>query len=147
MSLQFPSRSGYFSSLARRYFVWAVVGLVVACSERDRITFPESSQGDGHGPVTFITDPGTSDTTVVEGDLFFVRGYSADNDGVDTVYFETSGAAQSFSPLLGQGEDTVNFSLEFSSLGHSGGTVTVRIYAVDQFGVSGAAALRQIHIQ
>jgi hypothetical protein len=147
MSLQFHSQSGYFSALAGRRLAWAVAAVLVACSTRDRITFAGPNQGDGRGPVTTVLHPAVTDTTVVEGDLFILNGYSLDPDGVDTVYFDVSGSLQSFPPLLGEGDDSVPFALQFSTLNNSGGTIIVRTFAVDAFGVMGTTALRQIHIQ
>jgi hypothetical protein len=147
MSLQFPSRSGYFSVLAKQNVLWATVGILVACGTRDRITFQEPNQGNGTGPFTTVTHPGVTDTTVVEGDLLILNGYSLDPDGVDTVYFDVSGTVQSFSPQLGQGDDSVPFAVQFSTLQNSGGTIVVRVFAVDVFGQVGTTALRHIHIE
>ena len=147
MSLQFHSQSGYFSALAGRRLAWAVAAVLVACSTRDRITFEAPNQGDGHGPLTAVLHPGVTDTTVVEGDLLILNGYSLDPDGVDTVYFDVSGSLQSFPPLSGEGDDSVPFALQLSTLGNPGGTIIVRTSAVDVFGVMGTTVLRQIHIQ
>ena len=147
MSLQFRSRSGYFSALARQRLVWAAVGVLVACGERDRITFPEPNPGNGTGPFTTVTHPAVTDTVVVEGDLLILSGYSLDPDGVDTVYFDVSGTVQGFSPLLGHGDDSVPFAIQFSTLGNSGGTIVVHAFAVDVLGQVGTTALRQIHIE
>jgi hypothetical protein len=94
-----------------------------------------------------VLHPGVTDTTVVEGDLLILNGYSLDPDGVDTVYFDVTGSLQSFPPLPGEGDDSVPFALQFSTLGNPGGTIIVRTFAVDVFGVMGTTALRQIHIQ
>ena len=147
MSLQFHSRSGYFSAVARRYLVWAAVGIMAGCGERGRLTFPVENPGNGVGPFTNVTHPAASDTTVIEGDLLILTGYSVDPDGVDTVYFEVSGAGQGFAPLVGQGADSVPFALQLSTLGNSGATIIVRAFAVDGVGQQGTAALRQIHIE
>jgi hypothetical protein len=88
-----------------------------------------------------------TDTTVVEGDLLILSGYSLDPDGVDTVYFTVSGTVQSFTPVLGQGDDSVPFAVQFSTLGNSGGTIVVQAFAVDVFGQTGSPALRHIHIE
>ena len=90
---------------------------------------------------------GVTDTTVVEGDLLILNGYSLDPDGVDTVYFDVSGSLQSFPSLSGEGDDSVPFALQISTLGNPGGTIIVRTFAVDVFGVMGTTALRQIHIE
>ena len=127
--------------------MWAAVGWLVACGERDRLTFPEPNPGDGSGPFTNVTHPSDPDTVAIEGDLLILTGYSLDPDGVDTVYFQVSGADQGFSPLLGEGADSVPFALQLSTLGNSGGTITVRAFAVDGLGQRGSAAVRQIHIE
>ena len=127
--------------------MWAAAGFLVACGERDRLTFPEPNPGNGSGPFTNVTRPAVTDTTVIEGDLLVLSGYSLDPDGVDTVYFEVSGAGQGFAPLLGQGDDSVPFAIQLSTLGNSGGTIVVQAFAVDVFGQRGSSALRQIHIE
>ena len=71
MRLQFSSRSGYFSSTARRCIPWLVVGMLAGCGERDRLTFPVENPGDGSGPLTNITRP-AGDTGVVEGDILIL---------------------------------------------------------------------------
>ncbi|HEY8258693.1 MAG TPA: hypothetical protein VIG08_13635 [Gemmatimonadales bacterium] len=147
MSLQFPSLSGYFSALARRRASWLLVGVLAGCGERDRLTFPVENPGDGSGPFTNVTRPAVTDTAVTEGDLLILTGYSLDPDGVDTVYFEVSGAGQGFAPLLGEGADSVPFALQLSTLGNPGGTISVRAFAVDGLGDRGPATVRQIRIE
>jgi hypothetical protein len=131
----------------RRAIRWSALALILGCGQRERPTFPTENPGNSAGPVTDILQPDAFDTTVVEGDLVFVDGRSSDPDGVDKVYFEIGGLNQSFSPLKGDGADTVTFALQLSTLGHSGGTATVRVYAVDVLGDRGGAVTRQIHIQ
>jgi hypothetical protein len=147
MSLQFHSQSGYFSMPARRYVWWAAAVVLAGCGERDRLTFPVENPGDGSGPFTNVTRPGVADTAVTEGDLFILTGYSIDPDGIDTVYFEVSGAGQGFAPLKGEGADSVPFALQLSTLGNSGGSILVRAFAVDGVGERGPAAVRQISIE
>lgn len=124
--------------------VWA---LAAGCGERDRLTFPTVDPGDGAGPTTEILRPSVEDTAVVEGDLVFVQGSTSDPDGVDSVYFELSGINQSYAPLHGNGENTVNFSLQFSTLNFTGPTVTVRAYGVDLLGTQGSVVTRRISLQ
>jgi hypothetical protein len=147
MSLQFHSRSGYFLALAGHWRVWLVLGMASGCSERDRLTFPVEHPGDGVGPFTNITRPSVPDTTVIEGDLLILTGYSVDPDGIDTVYFEVSGAGQGFAPITGEGADSVTFALQLSTLGNSGGNILVRAYAVDGVGDRGSASVRSISIE
>jgi hypothetical protein len=142
---------------SRRAIRWSAVAVVAGsglavcglagCGQRDRPTFPTENPGNSAGPVTVILQPEAPDTTVVEGDLVFVDGRASDPDGVDTVYFEIGGLNQSFSPLDGEGADTVRFALQLSTLGHTGATATVRVYAVDLLGDRGSAVTRQIRVQ
>jgi hypothetical protein len=147
VSLQFHPATGYFSMVPVRAFRWGVIAVLVGCGQRDRLTFPTENLGDGHGPVTEITHPAEPDTTVIEGDLLIIQGRAFDADGIDTVYFETGGAGQAFSPILGQGADTVNFALQLSTLNHTGATVIVRAYSVDLLGDQGGPVSRQIRIE
>lgn len=152
MSLQFPSRSGYFSALIRRCVVWAVVvagsGLGTGCKERDRLTFTEENpSGDGVGPHTTITRPQVGDTVLTEGEPFVLAGMSDDPDGINLVEFDVSGAGVSYAPLDGRGADTVRFELQLPTFGHAGDTITVRIFAIDLEGTSGSASIRQLRVE
>ena len=131
----------------RRVFQWAALALVPACGERDRLTFPSENPGDGSGPITEITQPSVADTTVIEGDLIIIQGRTHDGDGVDTVYFEVGGVNQGFAPIRGEGADTVDFTLQLSTLNFSGATVVFRAYGVDLLGGQGARVTRQIRIE
>jgi hypothetical protein len=121
--------------------------LLTACGTRDRVTFPTQETGDGFGPTTAITVPDRSDTTVTEGDVFFVEGLTTDEDGVATVFIELGGLDQAFSPIDGQGRDTVRFALPLSTIGHLGDTAVVRVHGVDRLGIEGPPAVRQILIR
>jgi hypothetical protein len=147
MSLQFHSVTRYFSSMSRWSAGLLAVAVLVGCGERDRLTFPVENPGDGSGPFTAITHPSVADTAVIEGDLLILSGYSTDPDGVDSVYVEVSGAGQGFSPIKGEGADSVPFALQLSTLGHSGGIISVRAFAVDGLGDRGTADVRQIRIE
>ena len=147
MSLQFHLATGYFSMIPGRAFRWAALAALVSCGERDRLIFPVENPGDGAGPTTEINHPAAADTVVIEGDLLIVRGRTFDADGVDTVYFEVGGANQGFSPIQGEGRDTVDFALQLSSLGLSGATVVVQIHGVDVLGQEGSPVSRQIRIE
>jgi len=130
---------------------WAIRGAALAalvgCGERDRLIFPVENPGDGGGPTTEINHPAAPDTTVIEGDLLIVSGRTYDADGVDTVYFEVSGANQGFAPIQGEGEDTVDFALQVSTLNRSGATVVFRVHGVDMLGEQGDIVSRQIRIE
>lgn len=130
-----------------RSIPWVVAAVLAGCGERDRLTFPVENPGDGSGPSTNITRPAVTDTVVIEGDRLDLTGYSVDPDGIDSVFFEVSGANQSFSPIEGNGADSVAFALELSTLGNSGGTILVRAYANDGVGDLGPAAVRSIKIE
>jgi hypothetical protein len=143
MSLQFHSRPGYFS----HWLIWVGLAVLAGCDERERLTFPAEDPGDGVGPFTTIVRPEVADTTVTEGDVFILAGYSLDPDGIDTVYLDVSGAGQSYAPLLGGGVDSVPFALQFSTFGKAGSIITVQIYAVDVVGDRGPASDRSIRIE
>jgi hypothetical protein len=118
----------------------------MACAERERLTFP--NQSDGIGPVTLIDQPGGSDTTIDAGPTFFVNGRAIDSDGVDTVYFLVAGGSQGFPPIHPSPRaDTVRFGLPISTSGRSGQAVELQVYGVDRQGNQGAPASRQIIIR
>ena len=120
--------------------------LVGACQERDRLTFPNPS--DGIGPVTTIDKPNGADTTVDAGPQFVVQGRTVDLDGVDTVYFLVIGGNQGFQPFLPRPvTDTVRFGVPLSTTGLSGQTMIIQIHGVDSQGNQGAPSTRQIIVR
>jgi hypothetical protein len=123
-----------------------LVLLAAACETRDRLTFPEPS--DGIGPVTMIDRPDASDTTVDAGADFLVSGRTVDPDGVDTVYFLVIGGNQHFNPFRpSPPTDTVRWGLPLSTFGRSGSTITVQAYGVDILGNQGAPSTRQVIVR
>jgi hypothetical protein len=125
----------------------ALIALLLGCDERERLTFsPDGPGGDVEGPVATIESPAI-DTLFTEGDPLVVGGRVIDPSGVDSVYFEVFGAGQSYLPIPGEGQDTVNFGLPIPTIGLSGVNVIVRIHGVDQAGNQGTAAVRQILIE
>jgi hypothetical protein len=151
LSLQFHLATGYFSmipgSAFRRGLGWLALVVVVGCSTRERLVFPVENPGDGQGPTTEITQPATADTFVTEGDLIIIQGRSYDPDGVDTVYIAVGGINQGVPPIDGEGQDTVDFAAQLSTIGHSGATVVVQAFGVDLLGQQGSVVSRQIHIE
>lgn len=131
----------------RRRLWWAALALSAGCSTRERFVFPVENPGDGDGPSTEITHPASGDTVVTEGDLLIIEGRSFDPDGVDTVYVAVGGVNQGIPPIDGEGQDTVNFSAQLSTIGHSGATVIVQAFGVDLLGQRGSTVSRQIHIE
>jgi hypothetical protein len=141
-----PRWAGRVATELRVLVVPGVIGLATACAERDRLTFP--NQSDGIGPVTLIDQPGGSDTTVDAGPTFFVNGRSIDLDGIATVYFLVTGGNQGFPPLRPTATaDTVRFGVPLSTSGRSGQAIQLQVYAVDRQGNQGAPAVRQIIIR
>lgn len=133
--------------MPRHALLLVAVALVLGCDERERLTFPSGEPPDDEvGPVTTITSPSV-DSFLTEGDAFILEGRTVDRDGVDTVYIEIFGTGQAFTPLTGDGEDTVTFGLPIPSIGLSGTTVIARIRGVDRVGNQGSAAVRQISIE
>lgn len=117
--------------------------LVQGCNERDRLTFPVN---DGLGPQSTIIDP-SKDTTVSAGPFAQVFGRVTDSDGIDTVYFEVTGGGASFQPHLGDGDDTVTFSLPLATAGLGGTTMTVMVFGTDIGGARGDTATRQVTVE
>ena len=130
---------------------WARLALVLlgpaaACQARERITFPDPS--DGIGPVTSFDQPNGSDTTVTAGADVVVQGRTVDPDGVDTVYFLVVGGNQNFGPFVPRPPtDTVRWGLPLSTTGRSGSTMTVQIYGVDRQGNQGGPSTRQVIVR
>jgi hypothetical protein len=147
VSLQFHLATGYFSMIPGRAFRWAALAALVSCGERDRLVFPIEDPGDGEGPTTEVNRPAAPDTAVAEGELLIVQGRAYDPDGVDAIFIEIGGANQEFAPIQGEGQDTVAFALQLSTLGLGGVTVAVRIHSVDLLGDEGPAVNRQIRVQ
>jgi len=117
---------------------------VLACTERERLTYPDTGPGDA-GPRTTIENPST-DTTVQAGPAVFVFGYTKDPDGVDTVYFETEGGVSNFQPFVGP-QDSVRFGLPITTSGQSGAVITVRVFGTDRLGNRGDSAIRVLTVQ
>jgi hypothetical protein len=127
----------------RAWFAPVLLLLAAACNERDRITFPDPS--DGIGPATTIDQPNRSDTTVGAGGDFVVQGRTVDLDGVDTVYFLVIGGNQHFNPFVPRPPtDTVRWGLPLATTGRSGSTMTVQVYGVDIQGNQGPPSTRQV---
>lgn len=122
----------------------ALVGLLSACDERDRLTFP-SNEPDDEGPATVIDIP-SRDTVLTEGEPFVLGGRSVDTSGVDTVYFQILGGAN-YPPLPGEGADTVRFGLLIPTAGRAGQTISVTVHAVDLLGNRGESASRRLTIE
>jgi hypothetical protein len=130
----------------RRARLAAVLVVLAACQERDRLTFPDP--GDGIGPVTTIDQPNAGDTTVDAGADFLVDGRTVDLDGVDTVYFLVTGGNQNFRPFRpSPPTDTVRWGVPLSTSGRSGSTITVQVYGVDLQGNQGAPSIRQVIVR
>jgi hypothetical protein len=120
--------------------------VLAACNERDRLTFPSNTPDDDQGPVTVIDNPST-DTTLDEGDAFVLTGRSLDTTGVDTVYFDVEGGGISFSPLSGEGQDTVRFGILIPTIGNLGQIITITAQAVDLRGNLGTVSIRRLTIR
>jgi hypothetical protein len=140
-----PRKSRQRGRTSRLVSLCATV-LAVGCNERERLTFPASS--DGVGPVTVIDRPNAPDTTVTAGPDYFVNGRTIDPDGVDTVYFLVIGGNQNFQPFVPRPpSDTVRFGLPITTAGHEGDTIQVQIRGVDSDGNAGNTSFRQIFVQ
>lgn len=116
-----------------------------ACNERDRLTFPTPGGPGGDGPATVIDVP-AGDTTVGDTLPLFVTGYTTDEDGVDTVYFEIDGGVSNFQPFVGS-SDSVRFGLPLTTAGQAGEFITVRVFGTDERGNRGDTAIRVITVE
>jgi hypothetical protein len=125
---------------------WVALALVAACGERERLTFPTEIPSDHVGPITVILEP-AEDTVLTAGDAFVLGGQSFDVDGVDSVFFDLSGTNLNFSPLAGNGANTVDFGLQIPTSGHAGTTILVRIHAVDIAHNQGDVVERRLFVE
>jgi hypothetical protein len=126
--------------------VWGLLlALLIGCDERERLTF-ESNTDDGIGPTSQINPPST-DTTLTEGDLFVIGARTVDSSGVDSVFIQVEGANLSYLPLDAHGADTLDFALNFPTIGLFGRTVTVRVFGVDVVGNVGPTVSRRLTIE
>ncbi len=122
-----------------------LLAAAAGCDERDRLTFPTPGGPGSDGPATVIDVP-AGDTTVGDTLPMFVTGYTTDDDGVDTVYFETDGGVTDFQPFVGSG-DSVRFGLPITTDGQAGEFITVRVFGTDERGNRGDTAIRVITVQ
>ena len=131
---------------AKRWSAGALAVLaLLGCEERNRLTFPNPSTG--AGPSSAIDQP-AQDTTVDAGPGFIITGVSVDEDGIDTVYFETEGGVTSFAPFIPDGSpDSVRFGLPITTNGLAGEVITFRVFGTDVLGNRGDTASRQITVE
>lgn len=122
----------------------ALLGLLTACTTRERLTFRDPPAG-GAGPVTTVYRP-AGDTTVPAGPGLVVQGESRDPDGIDTFYAEVEGGVTTFPPFPGN-DSLFIFDLPVTTNGQSGQTITVRMFATDERGTRGDTAVRRITVQ
>ena len=121
------------------------LGLLLGCLTRDRLTFPDPVGPGADGPRTLIDVP-AADTTVTAGPGYVVTGFSTDDDGIDTLYFETVGGVSAFPPFTG-GDDSIRFGLPLTTSGLAGDTITLRVFGTDRLGNRGDTATRRIAVQ
>jgi len=122
-----------------------LLALLLGCDERERLTF-ETDPTDQVGPSTQIHTP-SQDTVLTEGDLFVVGARTIDSSGIDTVFITVEGANLSYLPIDANGEDTLDFALNFPTIGLSGRTIVLGILGVDVIGNLGTTVTRRLTIQ
>ena len=138
--------AGQFTQTIWVLIIPVVLASATSCQERERLTFPNGS--DGIGPVTLIDQPEAIDTSIDPGPEFFVQGRTIDTNGVDTVYFLVGNGNQGFPPFIpNPPTDTVRFGLPISTAGRSGDTIRVEIHGVDSDGNRGPDATRRIFVR
>jgi hypothetical protein len=122
-----------------------LLALLLGCDERERLTF-ETDPTDRVGPSTQIHTP-SGDTVLTEGDLFVVGARAIDTSGIDTVFITVEGANLNYLPIDANGVDTLDFALNFPTIGLSGRTIVLGISGVDLIGNLGSTVTRRLTIQ
>jgi hypothetical protein len=117
-----------------------------ACGDRPRITFQSD---DDVGPTTTIQVP-AQDTSATDGTFVLITGFSADEDGVDSVFFETEGTPERFPTFIvpaSERRDTVTWSIQVSTRLLQGNVISIFANATDPLGNIGTAAVRRILVK
>jgi hypothetical protein len=141
--MEIPARHRAQRAIRKGFGLLLLGVITAACSDRDRITFP--NEGDHRGPVTFIDQPGTGDTTVHAGPEMPLSGHMIDADGVDTIYVVVLGGNETFHPFLVQ-RDTAHFGVQVNTGGLVGRTLVVLVFGTDQLGNRGDTAVRRVTV-
>lgn len=141
--MEFPASRGAQRTIRKGVGLLLLGAVIGACTDRERLIFPP--EGDQHGPVTFIDQPGVGDTTVRAGPGMPLNGRTIDADGVDTVYLVVLGGNESFQPFAIQ-RDTVRFGVHISTTGMAGKTMLVLVYGTDRLGNRGDTAVRRVNV-
>ena len=133
---------------AFRVGIWWMALGIAGCQERERLTFPTEGGPDAPlGPVTVIIQPIATDTLVTRGDVIDVRGLSTDPDGVDSVYFELDGVNFTLSPVVADGQETVDFAFQLFTNNFVADTVVLRVFGVDVPGSQGDFVSRRFRLR
>ncbi|HJP55856.1 MAG TPA: hypothetical protein VJ847_02385 [Gemmatimonadales bacterium] len=139
--MEFPAPRGAQRAIRKGVGALLLAALATACTDRERLTFP--SEGDQRGPITFIDQPGTGDTTVHAGPQMPLSGKTIDPDGVDSVYIVVLGGNETFHPFA-VARDTARFGVSISTSGLAGNTMIVLVFGTDQLGNRGDTAVRRV---
>lgn len=137
-----PDRNGW---LRFPGLLWFAGFALLACTERERPTFPTGA-GVGVGPEVTITDP-AADTSLAEGSIVLIGGTVFDEEGIDSVYFNTIGTPVDLPPYGAGGVARVRFSFPMQLLGEVGDTAILIIYAANLNHVRGDPVRRSIRIK
>jgi len=122
-----------------------LLGLLIGCDERERLTFGPDPN-DRLGPTSRI-DPPSRDTTLTDPDPFVVGARAVDSSGVDSVFVDVEGANLTYLPLDADGVDTFNFALNIPTSGLAGRTITLSVFGVDVIGNIGPTVIRRLTIE
>ena len=141
--MEFPTPHDVQRAIRKGVGLLLLAAGIGACSDRERLTFP--SEGDHRGPITFIDQPGTSDTTLRAGPGMPLTGKTIDPDGVDTVYLVVLGGNETFQPFIIR-RDTARFGVHITTSGMAGRTMLVLVYGTDQLGNRGDTAIRRVTV-
>ncbi len=138
-------RSGHDRRHFPRWIEAVLACSALGCTTRERLTFQDPAPT-GAGPHTVIQDPPGDATVSGDSAIYFVKGYSVDPDGLDSIYFETEGGLTSFQPEV-VNVDSLNWGLPLTTGGLAGDTIILRFFATDQLGNRGDTAVRRIVVQ
>ncbi|MEP6472170.1 MAG: hypothetical protein ABJC74_00510 [Gemmatimonadota bacterium] len=124
--------------------LWLGAGLLLSgCTTIDRPTGPGAEEP--VGPHSVIVQP-AHDTTIAAGQALNVLVTVTSAHGIDTVYYEVTGATTGLTPLTDV-ESPVTFGFTVPAGSLLGDAVVIRVNSVDSLGQAGDTAVRFVQIQ
>ena len=108
----------------------AALGVVAACADPARPTFPDSDDPDTTPPSISITSP-PSDTMVAAGSVVTVTVHVADRSPIASLTCAVSGAVNFGFPAIAPGDTAATVAFPIPTAGGASGIVTVTVGATD----------------